>query len=86
MSYLKINWQLRLFLGVIGLVTLLYGVGDINSGEAGRKGLNSTKDEQPVSYYFTVGKKVLIGCGFFVLALSPFFGTARTVSDEKRES
>lgn len=84
MGYLKVNLKLRLFLFLIGAATLLYGVFDIQTGEAGRKGINSTKEEQPVSYYMTVGKKVLIGGGLALIALTPLLGS--TANNRKEES
>jgi len=83
MNYLKINKKFRIFLAVIGFITLIYGVWDLASGEAGRKGLNSTKEEQPISYYLTVGKKILIGSGLLLIALSPLLGTEQSIREEK---
>lgn len=82
MGYLKVNKQFRLFLGVVGLLVFLYGMWDIKSGEAGRKGLNATKDEQPISYFFTVGKKILIGSGLLIISLSPLLGNSVRVREE----
>ena len=62
----------------------MYGVFDIRTGEAGRKGINSTKEDQPVSYYMTVGKKVIIGGGLALIALTPLLGS--TVHNREEES
>ena len=61
MDYLKINKSLRALFVVLGVVSLSYGIYDIQREEAGRKGINSTPEDSPISYYFTVGKKVVLG-------------------------
>tara|TARA_B100002049_G_C15864326_1_gene284699 strand:+ start:75 stop:314 length:240 start_codon:yes stop_codon:yes gene_type:complete len=74
MDYLKINKRFRAFLAVIGLISLSYGIYDIHRDEAGRKGLNSNREDSPVSYYITVGKKTVFGAVLIIVAISPLMG------------
>ena len=74
MDYLKINKRFRALTFLIGLASLGYGIYDIHRGEAGRKGLNSTLEDSPISYYFTVGKKTVVGTGLIIIAISPLLG------------
>ncbi|MFT6530435.1 MAG: hypothetical protein ACJAZB_002101 [Psychrosphaera sp.] len=74
MDYLKINIRFRTFMFLLGLVSCAYGYADVTSGEASRKGLNSTYENAPISYVFTVGKKLVLGSILILVSLSPLLG------------
>jgi hypothetical protein len=77
-KFLKVNIRFRIFLFAIGLVSLGYGVIDLNSQEAVRTGLNANKEESPFSYLFTVTKKLILGGLLVGIALSPLVGKQET--------
>ena len=74
MDYLKINIKFRTFIFTLGLASCVYGYVDVTSGEASRKGINSTYEDAPVSYVFTVGKKLVLGSILILVSLSPMLG------------
>jgi hypothetical protein len=84
MGYLRTNLKLRLIFFLVGTFAVLYGLNDIITGEAGSRGRNPTVEESPISYFFTVGKKVIIGGAFAIIALSPLLGG--TINNRKEES
>ncbi|MFQ3251091.1 MAG: putative membrane protein YczE [Glaciecola sp.] len=74
MQYLKRDKTFRAILFVFGVFVLSFGVSDITSGEAERKGLNSTPENAPFSYYLTIGTKFLSGGALLFISLSPLIG------------
>ena len=74
MDYLKVNISFRAFLFILGLTSCVYGYVDVTNGEASRKGINSTYEDAPVSYVFTVGKKLVLGSILILVSLSPLLG------------
>ena len=85
MKYLKLNVKFRVFLIMVGLVSVIYGLSDLSRDEARRKGLNASKKDEPISYYFTVGKKLILGCGLIFVGLSPLVGR-KTLHNEPNQN
>ena len=77
MDYLRINKRFRAILFILGVTSLSYGIYDVQREEAGRKGLNSTLENSPISYYFTIGKKTILGAALILVAVSPILGKSK---------
>ncbi|RUP74976.1 hypothetical protein C7Y69_21375 [Alteromonas sp. KS69] len=77
MGYLRINKRFRVFLFILGVTSFSYGLYDIHRDQAGRSGLNSTPENSPTSYYFTISKKTILGAVLILVSVSPLLGNSK---------
>lgn len=86
MGYLRVNLKLRVVFFFVGIFAVIYGINDILTGEAGSRGLDPTLEDSPISFFLTVGKKVIIGGGLAFIALTPLLGSSANNREEESEN